>query len=150
MVRVNIPKLVMLALLGVLLGSFVLMCGCIGSAGNELKTETQIIAEVTPEEANALIQDNKDSPNFTIIDVRTPEEYAAGYIEKAINLDYNSETFRIDINKLEKNKTYLIYCRSGRRSGMALSIMKELGFREVYNMLGGIIEWEAAGLPVVK
>ena len=150
MVRVNIPKLVMLALLGVLLGSFVWMGGCIGSAGNELKTETQIIAEVTPEEANALIQDNKDSPNFTIIDVRTPEEYAAGHIEKAMNLDYNSETFRIDINKLEKNKTYLIYCRSGRRSGMALSIMKELGFREVYNMLGGIIEWEAAGLPVVK
>ena len=150
MVNVNIPKLVVLVLLGVLLGSFVLMGGCIGRAGNELKTETQIIAEVTPEEARALIQDNKDSPNFTIIDVRTPEEYAAGYIEKAINLDYNSETFRIDINKLEKNKTYLIYCRSGRRSERALSIMKELGFREVYNMLGGIIEWEAAGLPVVK
>ncbi|MFC2001288.1 rhodanese-like domain-containing protein [Chloroflexota bacterium] len=150
MIKVNIPKLVMLALLGVLLGSFVWMGGCIGSAGNELKTETQIIAEVTPEEANALIQDNKDSPNFTIIDVRTPEEYATGHIEKAMNLDYNSEIFRADINKLEKSKMYLIYCRSGHRSGLALSIMKELGFTEVYNMLGGIIEWEASGLPTVK
>lgn len=112
--------------------------------------KTQIVEDVTPEEAYALIQDNKDNQNFVIIDVRTPEEYARGYIEEAINLDYYSETFRDKLNRLDKNKTYLIYCQSGRRSGMALNLMEELGFREVYNMLGGFAQWESGGLPTVK
>ena len=51
---------------------------------------------------------------------------------------------------MDKSKTYLIYCRSGNRSGQALDIMEELNFREVYNMMGGILEWEAEGLPTVK
>ena len=51
---------------------------------------------------------------------------------------------------LIRAKRILIYCRSGKRSGKALSMMKELGFREVYNMLGGIVQWESGGLPTVK
>ena len=97
------------------------------------------------EEAYALIEDNRDNQNFAIIDVRTPEEYAGGYIDEAINLDYSSATFRDELNKLEKSKKYVIYCRSGDRSGIAVHLMKELGFSEVYNMLGGIIGWEARG-----
>jgi len=112
--------------------------------------QAQIIEDITPQEAFTLIQNNKNNPDFVIIDVRTPEEFADGHIENAINLDYNSETFRDELNKLDKNKTYLIYCRSGSRSGSALNIMKELNFREVYNMLGGIIDWKAAGLPTTK
>jgi len=82
--------------------------------------------------------------------VRTPEEFADGHIENAINLDYYSETFGDELNKLDKNKTYLVYCRSGRRSRNALDIMEELNFREAYNMSGGIIEWKAEGLPTTK
>ena len=96
------------------------------------------------------MQNSKNNPDFVIIDVRTPEEFAEGHIENVINLDYYSETFRDELNKLDKNKMYLIYCRSGNRSGKALNIMEELNFREVYNMSGGIIEWKAKELPITK
>jgi len=119
--------------------------GCVGQ-----ETPAQIIEDITPQEAFALIQDNQNNPDFVIIDVRTPEEFAEGHIENAVNLDYYSETFRDEVNKLDKNKRYLIYCRSGRRSSNALSVMEELGFREAYNVLGGIIEWKAEGLPIVE
>ena len=116
----------------------------------EPETPTQIIENITPQEAFTLIQNNKNNPDFVIIDVRTPEEFAHEHIENTINIDYYSEIFRGELNKLDKNKTYLIYCRSGNRSGKALDIMAELNFREVYNMLGGIIEWKAEGLPTTK
>ncbi len=122
--------------------------GCAGgeTAPPNQETPAQIIENITPQEAFTLIQDNQNNPDFAILDVRTPEEFTQGYIGNAINLDYYSETFRDELNKLDKNKTYLIYCRSGNRSGKALDIMEELNFREVYNMSGGIVEWEAEGL----
>jgi len=113
-------------------------------------TQTQIFEDITPEEAFNLIKENQGSPDFVIIDVRTPEEFAGGHIENAINIDYYSDTFRDDLNKLDKNKTYLIYCRSGNRSGKALDIIEESDFLEAYNMLGGITAWQAEGLPVVE
>ncbi|MFC1969329.1 SdrD B-like domain-containing protein [Chloroflexota bacterium] len=110
----------------------------------------QIIKNITPAEAYTLIQDNVDNPNFTIIDVRTPEEYASGHIENALNMDYYSATFLNQLDNLKKQNKFLIYCRSGGRSGMTLDMMRELGFREVYNMLGGINQWQAEGYPIVE
>ena len=138
----------MLVLLGFLIVPSLLISGCINQ--ENIGPQTQIIEDVTLEEAVALIEDNRYNQNFVIIDVRTPEEYASGYIEKAINLDYYSETFADELDKLDKDKTYLIYCRSANRSGKALDMMAELGFAEVYNMLGGMVRWEAVGLPTVK
>ena len=114
------------------------------------ETPTKIIEHISPQDASTLIQENQNNPGFVIIDVRTPEEFAEGYIENAINIDFYAETFRDDIYQLDKNKTYLIYCRSGRRSADALGIKAEFGFTEVYNLLGGIIDWKAAGLPFTK
>jgi rhodanese-related sulfurtransferase len=111
---------------------------------------TQIIKDITTEEAFALIQDNQDNPDFVIIDVRAPENFAEGHIEKAINLDYQSKTFRYELYKLDKNKTYVVYCAACRHSTSTLAIMKELGFREAYNMLEGINQWQAEGLPTTK
>lgn len=125
----------------------ILTGGCIGQVN---EAPTQIIENITPPEAFTLIQDNQNNPDFVILDVRTPEEFADGHIENAINLDYYSETFRDELNKLDEGKKYLIYCRSGNRSGKALNIMQELNFREVYNMSGGILEWQAEGLPLTK
>ena len=65
-------------------------------------------------------------------------------------LDYYSENFREALDELDKSKTYLIYCRSGRRTGETLQMMKELYFTEVYNMLGGINSWKSKGLPTIK
>jgi len=148
----NPKNLIISVFLGALIIGVLLMSTCIQTETNTAKSETQIqiIENITPEEAYILIQENKDNPNFVILDVRTPEEFLGEYIENAVNLDYYSDTFRNDLDKLDKNKTYLIYCRSGRRSENALNIMKELDFREVYNMLGGIIKWKSEGLLTTK
>jgi len=82
--------------------------------------------------------------------VRTREEFTEEYIENATNIDFYSETFRDTLNNLDKNKTYLIYCQVGGRSGSALDIMAELNFKDVYNILGGTNQWKAEGLPTVK
>ena len=152
MVKMNPKKIMLSGFLGALIIGISLTSGCIQAETYTAKPETQIqITEnITPEEAYILIQENKDNPNFVILDVRTPEEFLGEYIENAINLDYYSDTFRDDLDKLDKNKTYLIYCRSGRRSENALNIMEELDFKEVYNMLGGITKWKSEGLPTTK
>ncbi len=103
---------------------------------------------ITPKEALSLIEANRGNKEFVILDVRTPEEVSQGYIDGAINIDFYSKTFRRDLNSLDKDKVYLIYCRSGRRSGRTLKIMEELGFKEVYNMVGGIKAWVKEGLPL--
>lgn len=152
MVKMNPKNLMVSVFLGALIIGVLLTSGCIQTENNTAQSETkiQIIESITPEEAYILIQENKDNPNFVILDVRTPEEFLGEYIENAVNLDYYSDTFRNDLDKLDKNRTYLIYCKSGRRSENALNIMKEQDFREVYNMLGGIIEWKSKGLPTTK
>jgi rhodanese-related sulfurtransferase len=128
----------------------ILTVGCAKTKTPEQEKPSQIIEDITPQEAFTLIQNNKNNPDFVIIDVRTAEEFAEVHIENAINIDYHSETFREELNKLDKNKTYLVYCRSGGRSAAALDIMQELGFREAYNMLGGINQWTAEGLPTIE
>ncbi len=138
-----------LSVLLILLGApLLLVSSCRDQAGTG--SEKQVIEDLTLEEAFVLMEDSRYDDNFIIIDVRTPEEYAGGHVEKAINLDYYSETFADELDKLDKDNIYLIYCQTNRRSGLALDIMAELGFREVYNMLGGMEEWEAVKLPTVK
>ncbi len=141
-------KNLMVLVLPVLLVIGVVLTG--GCAGRIIETPTQIIENVTPKEAFNLIQDNQNNPDFVIIDVRTPQEFAEEHIENAINIDYYSETFRDELNNLDKNQTYLVYCRVGRRSGNALDIMAELNFREAYNMLDGINGWKVEGLPTTQ
>ena len=118
--------------------------------GGCVRDETATIENVTPQEAFTLIQNNQNNPDFVIIDVRTPEEFDGEHIENATNINFYSEAFRDMLNTLDKNKTYLIYCAVGGRSGSALDIMAELNFKEVYNMSGGINQWKAEGLPTVK
>ena len=113
-------------------------------------TIERIAVDITTAEAYNLIQNNQDDSGFIILDVRTPEEYENGHIEKAVNLDYYSATFVDEIDRLNRNRTYLIYCRGGFRSRLTLETMRGLGFREVYNMLGGIIKWETEGFPIVQ
>jgi len=119
------------------------------SAGGS-SSQTQLFETVTPKEAYSLIESNKNNPDFVILDVRTAKEFASGHIEDAINLDYYSKTFMDDLDRLDKTKTYLVYCRTGSRSGKAFNFMKELRFQKVYGMEGGIIRWQAEGLPTTK
>ena len=88
-------------------------------------------------------------PDVIILDVRTPEEFASGHIEGALNIDFNSGDFANEITRLNPSETYAIYCRSGNRSGQAASIMHKAGFHDVSNLDGGVIDWTNAGLPLV-
>ena len=113
-------------------------------------SSNQTLEDIGVQEAFELIQSNQGNPDFVIVDIRTPEEFNEGHIENAVNTDFYSETFREELDKFDKSKTYFIYCRSGNRSGRAMPVMKELGFQEVYNLSAGIKEWIAEGLPVVR
>jgi len=89
-------------------------------------------------EANAMIVQNKD---LIILDVRTPKETALGIIPNAIIIDYHNSNFDTEINKLDKSKPYLIYCRSGGRSVGASNKMIATGFKDITNMKGGYTAW---------
>ena len=80
-------------------------------------------------------------PNTVILDVRTPGEFAGGKIRGARNLDIMSRDFVNQIKNLPKDKTYLVYCRSGNRSGQACGIMADMGFKNLKNLAGGIMRW---------
>jgi len=85
--------------------------------------------------------------NVVILDVRTPEEFQSGHIKGALLLNVHSASFESAIQKLDKNKTYLVYCRSGARSMTAARKMKAAGFENLFNLENGIMSWNG---PVVK
>ena len=85
-----------------------------------------------------------------LVDVRTPEEFAEGYIENAQNIDISSSTFDEDILKLDKEKPVIVYCHSGRRSADCSEKMKSAGFKKIYDLEGGISQWKHEGLPVIE
>ena len=76
-----------------------------------------------------------------IIDVRTVKEFNDGHIKNATNIDFKSSNFIQTISELDKKKPYLIYCKSGNRSGKASKIMDSLGFYKIYDLKGGCINW---------
>jgi len=90
------------------------------------------------------------SMNQTIVDVRRPEEYNSGHIEGAINIDFFSPDFLDQIATLDKSETIFIYCKSGKRSAKATSKMLDIGFEEVIDLKGGIINWSKSNQKLVK
>jgi len=106
------------------------------------------IPEISTKEAFSLIQNNKDNPDFIILDVRTPDEFDSGHLAKAVNLDYYEANFKSNLAKLDRNKEYLAYCRTGIRGAAATQIMLDLGFTKVHNLSGGIVQWISDGYPI--
>ena len=145
-------KLIRPALFFTLMALTAILIGCGYVTGEAIKAPASPpeIANVSPVQANDLIQANQGITRFVILDVRTPVEYAEGHLQNAINLDFNSPSFKSEAGHLDKNFIYLVYCRTGARSAAASKILAELGFSHIYNMTGGMIAWQAAGLPVVK
>ena len=76
-----------------------------------------------------------------LIDVRTPEEYNKGKIANAENIDFYESNFKSEMAKLDKNKRTLVYCHSGGRSGKAAKMLKDMGFKEVYDLKAGYSGW---------
>jgi len=105
-------------------------------------------SNIQSDDAARLIKSSQNSADFVILDVRTPEEFAGGYINGAVNLDFKSPDFAARLDKLDKSKTYLVYCRTGGRSAKAMSMMKEKSFERVYNLSGGITDWTSRQQPL--
>ena len=109
----------------------------------------QQINNVSPSEAAGIIEENSSADDFVILDIRTSEEFAAGKIEDSINIDFYAADFREQLDGLDKDAHYLVYCNSGNRSGQALPIFEDLGFAEVDNLSTGITGWYNEGYEVV-
>lgn len=89
-------------------------------------------------------------PGVVILDVRTPDEIAEGFIEGALIIDFQGSNFESEIASLNKDVTYAVYCRSGNRSGKVIKIMKDGGFLNLFNLDGGILDWVQAGMPLTE
>ena len=94
--------------------------------------------KITQEEFKELITKG----NTLVIDVRTPVEFSEAHIKNAINVDFFSKSFKATISKLDKKKTILVYCAAGGRSTSACLDFKKLGFKKVYNLIGGYDDWK--------
>jgi len=121
----------------------VLISGCVG---DNPAPQDHINRIVLPAEASALIEEKKQDPNFVIIDVRRPDEYAGGHIPGAINIASANLSGRLE--SLDPDGTYLLCCQRGGRSAGAREVMEMAGFGDVYEVKGGMSAWEAAGFPV--
>ena len=134
-------------ILAVLVAVVSVLPGCT-LEGQGTPSDTLQVQDVTSQEAFDLIQENHGNPDFIILDVRTSLEFHDGHIEGALNIDVNLPSFSEELEQLDRNDTYLVYCRSGNRSRTALGIMEDLGFTRIYHLANGITDWVDAGLPV--
>ena len=116
-------------------------CGS-GSSDTAVESGVRVVEPAAPQQMLA------EEPAPTLIDVRTPQEYAEGHLEGAELVDFNAADFREMIAAYPRDASYVIYCRSGNRSEGARRIMDELGFTDVADIDGGILAWTQAGLPL--
>ena len=117
----------------------------VAACGNDTSTATGI--RVAPVADAAEVFENQPD-DLVVLDVRTPDEFNAGHLDGAIMIDFYEADFRAQIAELDRDVPYLLYCRSGNRSGSTADIMADLGFSDVIDIDGGINAWQAAGQPV--
>jgi rhodanese-related sulfurtransferase len=101
---------------------------------------------ITPQAALKLIEET--GSDIIILDIRPKEEFKVEHIPGAINLDYDGHKFQEKVEKLDKVKKYIIYCKSGVRGGYFLDKMRDSGFNGAYNILGGFLGWKVSKLPL--
>ncbi|MFN8308416.1 MAG: thioredoxin domain-containing protein [Chitinophagales bacterium] len=98
-------------------------------------------------DANAFAEKINENGKAPVLDVRTPEEFQSGHLQKALNIDWNASGFDQKISNLKKEEPVFVYCLSGARSHAAAESMRAAGFTQVYELQGGIMKWRAANLP---
>jgi rhodanese-related sulfurtransferase len=133
-----------LAALVILVGGAIVLMPTAGTSNNNVLGAVSSFSDLMPDQFNQAIKSGK----FTLIDIRTVDEFNAGHIAGAKQADYyQTEAFSKYLDSLNKNANYLIYCHTGRRSGLTLTLMQQKGFKSVYDLQGGYAAWTAAGLP---
>jgi len=116
------------------------------NASTTIKQSSETIGAVTHIKAAGLKDLISKNKTGELIDVRTPKEFQSGAIAgTTYNIDVSNRNFKAEIGKLDRDKTYVIYCRSGARSGRAAKIMESMGFKQLYNLKGGFLSWKNAG-----
>lgn len=132
--RINLKPLLIVALLA---GATVL-ASCSSTA-------EAVVETVSPADADAVLVENGDA---VLLDIRTPEEHAEARIDGSENIDFYEADFADRLAQLDPDGTYVVYCRSGNRSGQSMETFRDLGFTEVYEIDGGIVNWYDSGYPV--
>ena len=132
-----------------------------------MKTYVKIVAAIimlsscnnNQAQQSVSVKENVDAKTFKelvdagkgiILDVRTPEEVSEGFINNASTINLYDDDFNAKINLIQKDKQIYVYCKSGGRSSEAAELLKKNGFSKIYNLMGGISEWENNGFPIVK
>lgn len=138
-IRSTQNRLALMAIAGVM-GLSIAACSS-DSASNQVASTTQVV--------NAAPSESETTEAATIIDVRTPEEFAAGHLEGAINMNVEDNTFATQIANLDSSKEYIVYCRSGNRSAIATALMNDAGISQITDL--GSVENAAAttGIPII-
>ncbi len=114
------------------------------------KKKEKEFRDIEPKEAFTILEKHRDDNNYVLLDIRTPKEYNEGHIENAHLLDIKSSDFEEKLKNMDKDKEYIIYCKSGMRSDKASKIMTKHGFKNVTNIIGGINKWKSKRLPIEK
>lgn len=116
--------------------SILMLAACSGT------TNVQVLS---PADFNSKIN---STPTKLILDVRTPQEFEMDHIVGSTNLDIYESSFKNSLEGLDKNSPVFVYCKSGNRSSKASSILQDVGFKEVYELEGGVQNWKANNLPL--
>ena len=103
---------------------------------------------ISPQQAVTVLNTMLGRPDFVLLDIRTAPEVAESHISGAVALDFYSPTFQDNLAEIEREITYLIYCRTGNRSGQTMALMEDLGFERVFDLDGGIRAWTNSGYAV--
>ncbi|MEN6518156.1 MAG: rhodanese-like domain-containing protein [Methanospirillum sp.] len=112
-----------------------------------IMTENGQCREASPEECRRVIEEER---GCRVLDVRTPAEFREGHLENAVNIDFYAPDFKERLEKLEKDRPYVVYCKKGARGAKAMEILRQAGFSRVYNVSGGYDNWASRSLPVQR
>ena len=105
------------------------------------EAQAQVSEDIYPQRAWEIINNSRGNNDVVIIDVSTSQEYKDLHLEGAIHVNLFSRFFKSRLDIMDKNETYLVYCKVGGRSKIAQKLMKYVGFRRVYNLVGGTLLW---------
>jgi len=112
-----------------------------------LFAEAQTVKRLDPQNFDKKLKESKEA---ILIDVRTPGEYGQGHLANALSIDIYANDFKSRVGKLDKSKPVFVYCKAGSRSGSAVDMMSDMGFKEIYDLSGGIMAWQQAKKPIEK
>jgi len=116
-------------------------------AATSFISQAQTIKKLDPQNFEKKLKESKEP---ILVDVRTPNEYAQGHLANAVLIDIYSDDFKSRVAKLDKSKPVFVYCKAGSRSHSAVGIFQDLGFKEIYDLSGGINAWQSANMPIER